>query len=358
MCLNPISILNPNFGQGKLGLNYLHNTIDKYIQVPCGHCRQCVATRQSYFLQRYDLESMVSEFFFFTLTYSPESLPFGTFEFEDGQKTIPCFKISDLQNMFKRIRKYCPFPFSYVYVSEYGSKRHRPHYHGVIAVKKSICSDMFKIRQIEDYLFRTLLKEWRRNIGSTRVPRYVPLCRYVRCRAGYNYDLHYIRPVVSGDSSVPYYVSKYLFKYDRYANHLLNTLSKSYDEVVELKREVVNQIKPRLFMSKSFGRPDSDEQQKHIIDCIDRSFAVNPYKNPQYRYHLDQKSFVLSPTYRKKFLSLEQRLRIYDSTVHEKDSASVLNPLTYSEQENSYRAGLSSKAEMQKTKDFLNNKYR
>ncbi len=358
MCLNPISILNPNFGQGKLGLNYLHNTIDKYIQVPCGHCKQCVATRQSYFLQRYDLESMVSELFFFTLTYAPEALPYGTFDFQDGTKTVPCFKISDVQNMFKRIRKYCPFPFSYVYVSEYGSRKHRPHYHGVIAVKKSICNDIFKIRQVEDYLFITILKEWRRNIGSTRVPRYVPLCRYVHTRFGYNYDLHYIRPVVSGETAVPYYVSKYLFKYDRYANSLIYSLSEAYNEDVELKRKVINNIKPRLFMSKSFGRPDAEEQQQHIIDCIDRSFAVNPTINPQYRYHLDQKTFALSPNYRKKFLTLEQRLRIYEATQHEKYSSSVLNPLSYSEQENIYRSGLSSKEELRKTQEFLNNKYR
>ena len=68
MCTSPISILNPNFRQGKLGFNRIHNTVDKYIQVPCGHCRQCIATKQSYFLQKYDVELMDNELFFFTLT--------------------------------------------------------------------------------------------------------------------------------------------------------------------------------------------------------------------------------------------------------------------------------------------------
>ena len=89
MCISPITIENPNFRQGKLGYNRIHNTIDKYIQVPCGHCRQCIATKQSYFLQKYDVELMDNELFFFTLTYK---VLLHTINFMGGGNDSPsCF---------------------------------------------------------------------------------------------------------------------------------------------------------------------------------------------------------------------------------------------------------------------------
>ena len=72
MCLAPVVIKNPYFGcDPSKGYNYLHDCVSTHIAVPCGHCKDCITTRQSAFAVRCDIEGMnyVSVPFMLTLTY-------------------------------------------------------------------------------------------------------------------------------------------------------------------------------------------------------------------------------------------------------------------------------------------------
>lgn len=77
MCLNPIKIKNPNYGLGHIGLLFMKDTTHRYMEVPCGHCPDCVAARQSALVQRVQNESRYSHMFFATLTYDNKHLPYA-----------------------------------------------------------------------------------------------------------------------------------------------------------------------------------------------------------------------------------------------------------------------------------------
>lgn len=112
---------------------------DKLIPVPCGKCYQCFARRisgWSFRLMQQDKASLTS--YFITLTYDTTQVPISPNGFLNLQKR-------DLQLFFKRLRKShtnlykklrVPHseqrPIKYYAVGEYGSLRHRPHYHLII----------------------------------------------------------------------------------------------------------------------------------------------------------------------------------------------------------------------------------
>lgn len=108
----------------------------EYLNVPCGVCSECVAKRQMFLVQRVRSMSLDNYIFFITLTYNNESLPKLT---TSTNVTIPYADIADVQKMFKRIRKINPFnrQLSYLFVSERGKERGRPHFHGLLFLKNS-----------------------------------------------------------------------------------------------------------------------------------------------------------------------------------------------------------------------------
>lgn len=125
MCISPIRIKNPNLGL--IGPNaQFKDTISHYINVPCGVCPQCIANRQMQYVQRLQMESLVNHFFMCTLTYNNESIPIVT---TSTGYDIRYADVSDVQKMFKRLRKSNAFgrPFRYFGVSELGSSKGRPH---------------------------------------------------------------------------------------------------------------------------------------------------------------------------------------------------------------------------------------
>lgn len=76
MCLNPIKIKNTNRGcNPRAGLMFMKDTSSEFIEVPCGHCSQCVAAKQNSFVQRIQAESEYNHLFFATLTYDDVHLP-------------------------------------------------------------------------------------------------------------------------------------------------------------------------------------------------------------------------------------------------------------------------------------------
>ena len=231
-------------------------------------------------VQRVQMESLGNHLFFATLTYNELSLPRL---FVSTGYDIPYFQISDLQNMFKRLRKQRAFgrPFRYLAVSELGGKKGRPHAHVLFMVPRFRNDTFLDCLNLQDVMFKAVLHEWRRNSGSTRAPVWSPLCtfvrRYVRGRLSTNYDLHYCTARSPGDSlaNVAFYVLKYMLKRSDRETRLqqalrLNLPPDEYDDVWSV-------VRSRYVASLGFGLAPSDGQSispvvySYLRDCVRRS---------------------------------------------------------------------------------------
>lgn len=288
MCIAPITIKNPYYRLGSKGLNYLHNTHDSHIQVPCGHCSQCVALRQSFFLQRVQMESLRSDLFFFTLTYDNKHLP----RIKIGEYDLPYPDISHVQKMFKRVRKIYHLPISYIVVSEYGCSKHRPHFHGILAIPKQKIISNYHPEEVN--LFNVVKDNWSTNVGTNRKPIYEPLFTFVNNYFGRNYDLHYIEPQIGHDNDVSFYVSKYITKYDSYITKLIRKIKLDTSLSVEETKDLTSKITPRLLISKNFGDRRYPSISKYILDNLDRNKDI-----PSFFDIYTGKQMLLAPYYRK-----------------------------------------------------------
>ena len=314
MCLSPITIKNPNKNSGfKIGQRCfpIKTEFDKFkdsflstIQVPCGRCPQCVAMRQGFYNQRIQMESLRSHLFMFTLTYNDESLVHV--DIGDYHYSIPV--LSDIQNMFKRFRN-DGHKFRVSYVTEYGKKRSRPHFHGIFAVDKSLGS----WRSLERKFYKLFFNSWCRNVGSKRSPKYVPLFTPVykrgRCTT---FDFHYIEPVKGHDNDVSYYVSKYITKYDQRTEKLLQKIlldvSLSNDETSFLYKIT----KPRCITSKDFGDWCDPVISSYINKCASKESA---FRYPQFIDIYTGQQWAMSPYYGKhldRFKALYRRFELSD----------------------------------------------
>lgn len=89
---------------------------------PCGHCLSCrIAKAREWSARLIHELSFWDKSVFVTLTYSDEYIP------PNGS-----LRKRDLQNFFKRLRKYSNARIKYYACGEYGSKTRRPHYHAII----------------------------------------------------------------------------------------------------------------------------------------------------------------------------------------------------------------------------------
>lgn len=295
MCLAPIIIKNPYFRSGHIGMNALHNTLDSHMAVPCGNCAQCIAMRQSFYLQRVQMESLRSHLFMFTLTYNDESLIYA--DVGDYHLAIPFWP--DVQNLFKRFRR-SGYQFRYSCVSEYGSRRHRPHFHGILALDKSLGNPRL-LEQQYSALFR---KEWRRNYSNNSFsPDYRPLFtpHYERGRLT-TFDFHYIEPVINHDNDCAYYVSKYITKYDSWTKGLLGKIALDPDLEPEEIQYLIKLVKTRSNTSKDFGSWKDPQISAYINKCAARE-SLFPY--PQYYDIYSGKQMPMSPYYGKHCIGFE-----------------------------------------------------
>lgn len=291
MCLSPITIDNPRYRQGNVGLNYLFNTTDSKIHVPCGSCPQCTALRQSFFLQRVQMESLRSHLFMFTLTYNDESLIYT----DVGDYCIAYPEFADVQKLFKRLRK-LGYVFRYTFVSEYGSKRHRPHYHGILALDKSLGDP----RSLEVKFSRLISQEWKRNYGNNFSPNYRPLYTpvYKNCRCT-TFDFHYIEPIRGHDNDVSFYVSKYITKYDKWIRSLLLKILQDTSLSDDETSYLYSLLKPRCNTSKDFGSYKDPQIFAYINKCASRK---SQYRYPQFFDINTGKSMPMSPYYGKRLV--------------------------------------------------------
>lgn len=308
MCLSPVYINNPNRHYTKNPFSNLYDSISQKIAVPCGRCPVCIALRQNYLVQRVQMECLDNLLFFGTLTYNNETLPSVTVNGYD----IKYANIRHVQDMMRYIRKHEKLHFRYMVVSEFGGKRHRPHFHFLLFIPKSIFNkpyiqiDTVDLQSMRVYLHEVFLKYWRHNIGSRKFPIWVQNCTY-KC-IGYkrNYDLDFVDTISSSPDDVTFYVSKYVCKFDSYVDKLKSALFFNLPEA-EFK-ETWNTVRPRFLYSKGFGNPHSEHVKEYIIDCIERGIRNTDFPYPCYFSPTTGQSFPLSPYYRRRFVSFENEL--------------------------------------------------
>lgn len=302
-CLTPFAKKNPNYGLKKIGLNFFKDCESQYINIPCGYCPNCIALKQMYMVQRVQMEALVNHMFFATLTYNDDFLP--SLDVNDF-----CIKYADMRDLtlsIKRIRNNNLFgrDFRYFAVSEFGSSRGRPHFHVLFMLPKFDDDDLNTCLTLEKRLYDVVKSNWTVNIGSKRVPKYVPrfthVQKFVRGRLKSNYDLHYIRPNLTsnGVSDCAFYVLKYMMKDSSRSSKLqqalrLNLEPHEYDSIWNL-------VKPCFHASKGFGLGSSTGVHVIVKDylrsCIDKSPLGSPY--PFYFNPDNGMSFPLCPYYRK-----------------------------------------------------------
>lgn len=105
----------------------------QYMEVPCGKCASCLRARQDDWAMRIEHESLTwnsGRIYFIRLSYNPDFVPMVNFAGNDGY--CMTLRKKDLQNFYKRLRKYFPNNhFRYFCCGEYG-KLGRPHYHVIL----------------------------------------------------------------------------------------------------------------------------------------------------------------------------------------------------------------------------------
>ena len=281
-------------------MSYLYDCKSAYIRVPCGHCPQCVAQRQSNIVQRLQVEELSNHLFFCMLSYNNESLPSLTCS---NGHVIRYASRRDFTLMVKRLKASNAFgrPFRFLCVSELGEKGGRPHFHVIWIVPKYKDDCFASIMALEKTMFDAVLAEWRRNYGSKRKPVYRPLCtfvrRVIRGKLSYNYDLHYMNPRASknGNSDVAFYATKYMFKPSVREVRLqqalkLNLDPDEYDDVWKV-------VRPGMVASPNLGLAD-ENALRYVRECIDHSKETQLF--PKFYNPTDGSAFPLSRYYIRK----------------------------------------------------------
>lgn len=126
MCVRPLIVK----------VNNIHGAYT--VNVPCGHCAECLKSIQNEWLVRlYHQFRATPKAVFVTLTYNESSVP-TVFNELTGEAWLSVCK-RHIQLCLKRYRRYLDVnytsfdrpTFKYFITSEYGPRTKRPHYHGI-----------------------------------------------------------------------------------------------------------------------------------------------------------------------------------------------------------------------------------
>lgn len=184
-CLHPKLIPNPVYGRfvAKSGKSVpLEISRRLYVEVPCGHCLNCLSTRQNTWAWRieqeaFDVLKKDGSVYFLTITYDDDHLLYAVDD-------VPTLYKKDLQDFHKRLRS-SGIVFRYFDCGEYGDKFSRPHYHGIYFFPEWLTSDQVhslffdKWRKCEDYEF---------HVDSFSLASAMYVAKYSMKRFGVNYD--------------------------------------------------------------------------------------------------------------------------------------------------------------------------
>lgn len=307
MCLSPILIKNPNYNHHLSKIyrsqSFLHDTISQYIYMPCGHCKQCIAVKQMYLVQRVQMEAFDTFMYFTTLTYDNEHLPkLSTSSGFD----IPFVDYRHLSNLFKRLRKDNAFkrPFRYLAVSERGGEKGRPHVHilwFLPCYSNEFYSDGLSLNQL---LYDKIKDNWcvytKKGRYSVSEPLFTFHSKWYCGKLRTNYDTHFVVPSLTSDgvSSLAFYCCKYLLKPNDKERRLQQAFKLNLPE--DEYEKSWNIVKSRSFRSSSFGLGFENHNRERIIkylqDCVNRSDRSLGY--PCFYSPDTGASFPLAPYYK------------------------------------------------------------
>lgn len=353
MCLTPILIPNSNYVND--GLSFYRDrklyrpkfnrqlymnvkgSSTSFIRVPCGHCAECLRSKQNAFQQRCQYMTREYIVYFGTLTYDNDHLP--KYTASDGE----VYRYADPRHfalMVKRLRKRGELPegCKYVLVSEYGGRKHRPHFHFLFYVPKSYFREVLKIDDavmsspnlfplyqstFENKLYWLFRLGWKVNVGKARNgAKYEPLFQYrENVRGERNFDFHLVRYREKTDiTAVSAYVSKYILKFDKWAEDMLKrAYAKYHNGKAENEYKTIYRLcRPRLLTSKNFGfvwldnkgkpdyslfRQEFDERIRLYVNSPSK-FDYIPFKSP-----VDGYISPLARYYRRKLLKARDLIR-------------------------------------------------
>lgn len=265
--------------------------------VPCGCCDECLKLKQLQILQRCQVEFDSSYVYFFTLTYKPKYLP--VYVSESSGESFSYADPDDIRKMLRAFRHYGNIPaFKQFVVSEYGGSKHRPHWHGLLFFKKE---DVQNPDSLERRLTELLQRYWCRSLGKGRYAEHEQLCdfsarRYSHGKVEKPWDLHrvtkFISKSVSSDlfapvdshsdeSSVMFYVSKYMLKPDEWLRKLQQYIRLNY-ESEEYKEIWKHRVRPHILISHFFGITDEVfDLIEHNLEAAQR-YNQNTRSYPQF----------------------------------------------------------------------------
>ncbi len=364
MCLSPITLPNPNFGLKHLGL--YRDVVSSHIQVPCGSCSQCCAQKQNGYVQRLEMDMIDRDVYFMTLTYSNSGLL--KTDTLDYQMPYACY--DDFQQMLKRYRKqFKGTPLGdirYLAVNEYGSKSYRPHFHVLFSVPKEY--DKFAQLRRTQQLYDWFKDNWKRNVNYDKKTRslhpiWQPVYEYRRRGKYCSFDLHLVSHRADKKlDSVPYYVTKYVLKYDSRTRKLCDKIKLDKRLSDEQRKLLLRQFKPRVRASKSFGRIDSTEKYDIIADGILSGLQSSTSLAFSYFSPNSGRRSLLCESYRKQMCTeevyLKQREILGDRLV---PGSRTLRPVVASDEMHDYQLEAETKmrkqSKFEQTREYLNTKH-
>lgn len=315
MCLSPRLIKKPKLLSNSIDYAVINGNT-QYTYVPCGTCPSCIALKQSYLIQRTQLETLDNDLWFCTLTYNNEGLP--TTNINGRVIRYPAYR--DIQLFLKMVRKTNVFgsPFRYLIASEYGSKKgsHRPHWHLLFSTPKIPNESRAELLARENKYYHSILSLWRRNYGSRRVPHWKPLLTYIYRNGKSTYDFHYVDPNLTdnGQDDVAFYVTKYILKFNSYVKRLKSALYFNLNE--KDFKDAWLLVKPRLLMSKGFGDIHNPKSIEYVKKCIKTSLD-DLHDYPVFINPSSGQEFPLAPYLRRKFLTMSDYYYFYERNLAE-----------------------------------------
>lgn len=296
MCLHPVTIPNPAYNKTCYAVQgddivvkpSQLSSAKEFIQVPCSKCPECRGTYFNSILQRAIVESLTSYVYFVTLTYDDKHIP--SIELPDGD-IIYYSDYSHIQDMFKRLRHnhVLDRAFRYLVATEYGDKRHRPHFHLLIFVERYSDDDLRTVPFIyERILFYNLSKYYALNVGTRKQPIYEPLFtytfKYTPQGLKTNYFVKYVQPIKTYDRVLTdsedmiktiRYLIGYVNKSSKFDTHVHAKLDKLHDNLIKSKYK--NKLLSRVRYSKGFGlgfKCGKHYTQRYFTNC---SYATALY---------------------------------------------------------------------------------
>lgn len=312
MCLTPVSIknVNRNILSQNNDFSLYTDVDDDYILVPCGHCPVCVALKQQYLVQRVQMESLDNVILYGMLSYNSQTLP----SININGYNIKYADVRHFQDMIRYIRSWevnVPH-FSYFAQSEFGGRKHRPHWHFMIFIPKTSIVDnpdrlnSWHLDAVQGQYWPIFLKYWRHNVGSRKHPVWIQNLTYNQRGYKRNYDLQVIDTISRDCADSAFYITKYSTKASDYVDRLKSALFFNLSE--SEFREKWDIVKPKRLMSKGFGNPTSANVVSHIRKGIEFALKDEDCFYPVFFSPYSGASFPLCPYFRKKFLSFDEEL--------------------------------------------------